>query len=294
MSLLPWHVALAERLQANIARNTLPHALLVTGPPGWGEVELANWMALELLGVDHGRDASTLAHADLRWVVPDGAVIKVDAVREVVAYAQGTPQSGPRKVAVLADAHCLNTNAANALLKTLEEPPAGTHLLLSTCHPGRLPPTLRSRCQALTIRPDVEAARRWLAERTDAEDLEARLLEYGGAPLPVLAGLESGEVPLAGLLTRALGGADNASVVKVLLEAGLADALGRWYRYLPGVATGAWRPPALARVAPRDLMAFADEITWARRQLVSSNSTNERLMAERVVARWRQLVPRAA
>src|SRR5690606_25115282 len=128
-----WHQPLVDDIRRRLAASALPHALLLAAPEGWGELHLANWLALELLGIEEPRDASVLAHPDLRWVAPEGAVIKVDAVREVVAFAQGTAQSGPRKVAVLADAHCLNVSAANALLKTLEEPPAGTHLVLSSC-----------------------------------------------------------------------------------------------------------------------------------------------------------------
>ena len=244
---------------------------------------------MTLLGLDGSRDASAVAHPDLRWIVPDGAVIKVDVVRELVAFALGTPQSGKRKVAVLADAHALNHNAANALLKTLEEPPLGTHLLLSSAHPGRLPATVRSRCQVLTIRPDEAAARTWLETRTDAADLDWRLLEHGGAPLPVVDGLERGEAPLGERLTRLLEAGDVSAAAADLVEAGLVDVLGRWYRYLPGLASGSWRPAPLAGTAARDVMTFADEIMWVRRQLVSSNSANERLLGERVVARWRQL-----
>jgi len=295
---LPWHTALAGSVTARVDAGTLPHALLIAGPAGWGEAAFGNWLALTLLGLDTGRDtaardtaardAAALAHPDLRWLAPEGAVIKVDAVREVVAFAQGTPQAGPRKVAVIADAHALNRNAANALLKTLEEPPAGTHLLLLSSHPGRLLPTIRSRCQSLEIRPDPPAARRWLEQRADGADLERLLFEHGGAPVAVMAALEDGQTPLSGLLQRALDPDQDAEVVPALLDAGLNAALGRWYRYVVALAGGVavlQRPVA----TPRALMAFADELTWARRLLLTSNSPNERLVAERLVVCWRRL-----
>jgi DNA polymerase-3 subunit delta' len=264
MSVLPWQTALAESVASRLDAGALPHALLIAGPAGWGELTFGNWLALTLLGLDADRDAAALAHPDLRWLSPEGAVIKVDAVREVVEFAHGTPQAGPRKVAVIADAHALNRNAANALLKTLEEPPTGTHLLLLSSHPGRLLPTIRSRCQGLEIRPDPASARRWLEQRADGADLEQLLFEHGSAPVAVMTALENGERPLSGLLERALDPARDAEVVSALLEAGLSGSLGRWYRYVCALAAGETvlhRPAA----APRALMGFADELVWARR-----------------------------
>lgn len=292
MTLLPWHQSLAEQVRRNAIDERLPHALLVAGPEGWGERAFANWLALHLLGVPVERDAATLAHPDLRWVPPEGAMIKVDAVRELVTFAQGTAQSGERKVAVIEDAHYLNRNAANALLKTLEEPPAGTYLVLSTCHPGRLIATIRSRCQPLMIRPDAELARTWLHATVAAEDLEQRLFEHGGAPVAVAAGLDRGERPIDSALARAGQPQGGGEMVTLLLEQGLADTLGRWYRYVLAAASGQREIAGLDRGAEgaRALMEFADELLWVRRMLVTSNSANERLLAERLVTRWRHLL----
>ncbi len=296
MSPLPWQTSLAEQVRQRLAGGGMPHAVLVSGPPGWGDEAFANWLALLLLGEDRDLDASTIAHPDLRWIRPDGAVIKVDAVRELAEFAHGTPQAGPRKVAVLAEAHCLNRNAANALLKTLEEPPPGTHLVLASCHPGRLLPTVRSRCQSLVIRPDPASARAWLearlAARGGADDLERRLFEHGGAPVAVMDAVEAGERPLEDLLRRALEDPGATGVAKALLEGDLTDALARWYRYLLALAAGTWSLERLGPVPPRAVMAFADELVWVRRQLVSSNSANARLLAERLVDRWRRLAGR--
>ena len=289
MTPLPWHEPLVKSIRARIAGSMLPHALLLTGPEGWGEGVLANWLALEILGVKEPRDASTLAHPDLRWVVPEGAMIKVDMVREVAAFAHGTPQAGAGKVAVLADAHYLNVHAANALLKTLEEPPPNTHLLLYSSHPGRLLPTIRSRCQTLVIRPDPALARAWLERHADVDDLERRMLEHGGAPLAVMAAMASGEAVLEPFLEHVLDTGASKTVIQELLASGLAPTLARWYRYVLALAAGHWQPPRLIRVPRRALMDFAEELSWARRQLVTSNSANERLLAERIVALWRQL-----
>src|SRR5690606_6192703 len=113
--------------------------------------------------------------------------------------------------------------------------------------------------------------------------------EHGGAPIAVQTALERGEQPLDKLLERWLEEGASRTAVETLLAAGLVDALGRWYRYLLALAGGQWRPARLGAVSGRALMAFADELSWVRRQLVTSNSTNERLMAERLLALWRTL-----
>jgi DNA polymerase III subunit delta' len=298
VSLLPWQEALAARAERAAADDRLAHALLVCGPEGWGESMFGNWLALRLLEVDAGREAATLAHPDLRWIQPEGTVIRIDAVRELEAFCHGTAQAGRRKVGVIEQAHYLNHNAANALLKTLEEPPPGTFVVLVTAHAGRLIPTIRSRCQPLQIRPDATLARRWLETVTAADDLEQRLFEHGGAPVAVVAGVHGGEVPLAGVLERALEPGGAAEAVTVLLEQGLIGALGRWYRYVLALAAGSQpqAPPGvtlgarLQGASGRDLAEFADELIWVRRMLVTANGTDARLQTERLVTRWRHLL----
>lgn len=296
MTLPPWLQPLADSARQRQEAGRLPHALLIAGPPGWGETVLASWLALTLIGHPQPAtgDPSTLAHPDLRWLVPEGRQIKVDAVRELVTFCQGTPQSGPCKAAVLVDAHTLNRSSANALLKTLEEPPPGTHLLLATSHAGRLLPTIRSRCQSLVIRPDPDAARQWLEAHVEAAALPRYLFEHGGAPLGVREAAERGEAPLDVLLEQALDPQQGATVAAALLEAGLADALSRWSRYLIALAAGEWELRGLAGVSRRALFEFAGELTWARRVLLTSTSPNERLLAERLVARWQHLQRQAA
>ena len=104
------------------------------------------------------------------------------------------------------------------------------------------------------------------------------------------AAAEAGGQPLlAGLLELALDPARDGEVVAGLLDSGLPDALGRWYRYVAAMAAG-HRPLARPDPAPaRALMGFADELVWVRRQLLSSNSANDRLLAERLLVCWRRV-----
>jgi DNA polymerase-3 subunit delta' len=286
---LPWQQDIERDVAERLAADRLAHALLVTGPPGWGERTLASRLALRVLGLDPDLDAEQLAHPDFRWIRPDGAVIPVDAVRELAEFAQGTPQAGRRKAAVLQDAHAMNRNAANALLKTLEEPPSGTHLLLVTAMPGRLPATVRSRCQRLSIRPDAAAATQWLAATVPAADLASHSFEHGGAPIAVAEASADGAAPLEPLLFAALSGGNPVTLARALVELDLAGAIGRWMRHVAGLLAGQKRFPSLAKTPPREFARFADELVWVRGQLLASNSVNAQLMAERLLVLWRSL-----
>ncbi|AWM77467.1 DNA polymerase III subunit delta' [Phenylobacterium parvum] len=188
------------------ARGRLHHAWLVTGPPGLGKATLSFRIARRLLGAapdpGHGllgaapqdpvsRLVSQDAHPDLMVVDrtdSDGKVrreILVEEVRRLNEFFSKSPASAPYRVAIVDAADDLNRNAANAILKTLEEPPPRGVLLL-VCHaPGRLIRTIRSRCRTLKLAPlpeDVVAG--FVARRTGADPEQALRLARmsGGAP----------------------------------------------------------------------------------------------------------------
>jgi DNA polymerase-3 subunit delta' len=188
------------------ARGRLHHAWLVTGPPGLGKATLSFRIARRLLGAapdpGHGllgaapqdpvsRLVSQDAHPDLMVVDrtdSDGKVrreILVEEVRRLNEFFSKSPASAPHRVAIVDAADDLNRNAANALLKTLEEPPPRGVLLL-VCHaPGRLIRTIRSRCRTLKLAPlPEEVVAGFVARRTDADPEQALRLARmsGGAP----------------------------------------------------------------------------------------------------------------
>jgi len=113
-----------------------------------------------------------------------GKAIKVDAVRQMTLEIALTPQYAGYRVVVIDQADALNGNAANALLKSLEEPPNGTVIVLVTDRPQQLPATIRSRCRNLSISPiRTDMALRWLKQQGFADEASALLSTAAGSPL---------------------------------------------------------------------------------------------------------------
>jgi DNA polymerase III subunit delta' len=118
--------------------------------------------------------------------------IRVDEIRRAIGFAQTTSARGRGKVVVIHPAERMNGVSANALLKTLEEPPGDARLLLSCSAPDALLPTIRSRCQAVALAlPDTALAVKWLADQSIAQP-EVLLAATGGQPQDVLEWVQEG------------------------------------------------------------------------------------------------------
>ena len=221
-TLFPW---LAQPL-ADALSQQRGHALLVHGPRGVGQFQFAMGLARAWLceapqserpaGLACGQCGScrlvdTQAHHDLRVVVPEAMrellglseddeeprdeegkkrkpsrEIKVDQIRAAIDFAELTSARGRLKVVVIHPAEQVNPIAANALLKTLEEPQGSLRFVLSCGAPHLLLPTIRSRCQSVRLTlPPAELAAPWLAEQGVAEPKVA-LAACGGQPLSVV------------------------------------------------------------------------------------------------------------
>ncbi len=208
MKIYPWQSSVWQRLSADPHR--LPHALLLEGPAGIGKRDFSLALAAALLCAKpltqaggcgrcpscHWFRAGT--HPDFCLLEPlteeggeeEGGQptrkkreITVAQVRALENFVNLSSVGGGARVVVLSPADALNPAAANALLKTLEEPGPATYFLLVTDQAQRLLPTVRSRCQRLSMpRPSQALARDWLA-RSGIPDAELCLALAGGAPL---------------------------------------------------------------------------------------------------------------
>ena len=183
------------------APQRLPHALLLAGPSGLGKntfgLHLAQWLLCAqpaltgACGDCHGCHLYRAGgHPDLAFIGPleDGKAILVDQIRALGEFLHLTPHIAARKVVVLAPAEAMNLNAANALLKLLEEPPAGSYLILIVTQLSRLPATLRSRCTRVEFRrPARDQGLAWLQTQWPNPGEAELLLELAqGAPLRAL------------------------------------------------------------------------------------------------------------
>src|SRR5215213_1849838 len=208
MQAFSWHAEVFSRLAA--AKDSLPHALLLHGPRGTGKLIFARALAQALLCENPGPAALACercsacvwfeggTHPDYRQVEPattegeDGeqgekkASIAVDQIRILPDFVNVSSHRGGAKVIVVHPAEALNVNAANALLKSLEEPPPRTYFVLVANRPHQLLPTIKSRCQQVSLpAPDSAAAAAWLAGQGVQEPALA-LAHMGDAPLLAL------------------------------------------------------------------------------------------------------------
>jgi DNA polymerase-3 subunit delta' len=231
----PWSEPFLAGMKRRI--DSLPHALLIHGAQGVGKLALAERIvqlllceasdaALKPCGTCEGcRWYLGGNHPDFRRIEPEALAaqpehaeeepvapakkgkpsqeIKVEQIRELANFLNIGSHRGRRRVALVHPAEEMNPNAANALLKGLEEPPAGAMFVLVSHRPARLLPTIRSRCVAVPVAiPPREAALAWLSAQGLRNGDGARWLAYaGGAPL------------------RAMSYATNAEAVDRLLKA---------------------------------------------------------------------------
>jgi len=212
----PWLEAPAKGLYREFEAGSLGHAPLLHGPKGIGKLTLSHALAETILchsplpasgGACGQCSACQLmaggTHPDFFQVAraEDAKDITVDQVRELIDKVALTPAMGAHRVAVIESAELMNENAANALLKTLEEPPDNVWLIVVSHAPGRLPPTIWSRCQKVGVPlPDPKQARDWLDQAGAAFEpahRELALTMSSGAPCLALAYLEAGLIETA-------------------------------------------------------------------------------------------------
>jgi DNA polymerase III subunit delta' len=308
----PWLAEARATVGAALARERLPHALLLLGPPGIGKAALAEYIA-RLALCDRG--AATPCgvcvscqlhiagnHPDLKRVglIEDKKQILVEDVRTLIGELTLKSFRGGRKVAIIDPADALNSSGANALLKTLEEPSGAALLLLTAARLDRLPATIASRCQRLALAaPSAAVALEWLRAIDSTVAWEGPLALAAGAPLGALALADRGAIALSEELAKLPEQLSSPAVDLV----GLADHFKghlpaerlRWIenwvterirRGLATTATGHTLPTAGLRSAARTrhiqaLYAILDELRTAQAAL--RGNANAALLFERVL-----------
>jgi len=314
----PWQQSLWQQLAR---RQQLAHAFLLHGAAGIGKRALADallihWLTLGQPATAAQKSKNLLAagaHPDVFVLEPieAGKPIKIDQVRELVSFASHTAQIGARKLILLEPAEAMNANAANALLKTLEEPSEGTLLLLISHQPSQLLPTLKSRCVQLACpQPDAPTALAWLMQhlpQLSEADCRELLQLAAGSPLAarrlheqdvrsqrqkVVAGCkqlfkrEQSASPLA----------ESWNAIPLLL---LLDWFCEWaqqtLRQQLGGETSAnadmhavliW---LASRAKPEKLLAFYDWLLDKRRAILAQSPLNRTLLLESLLVQWAQL-----
>jgi DNA polymerase-3 subunit delta' len=332
----PWHDAMLADVLSH--RAEMPHALLLHGLGGIGKHALALHIAQGLLCETPAAGVLACgACAGCRYVLagqhPDlmrlellcldaetgepGTVdsISIDRVRALIDFVQLTSHRQRGKVAVIAPAERMTLPAANALLKTLEEPPPGTYLLLVADQPGRLPPTITSRCRKLPIAtPQAPDAQAWLAHN-GVPNPEVVLAQAGGAALAALAIADAHTQQERHAWLSALARPEALAVVQIASrveqgareqrKARLAHAVDwilGWTGDLARVAAGqpAQRNPdfgmALSALAPRvaRLRLFRYHRAVLEQRALLAHPLQPRLVAESLLLEYRALFDRTS
>ena len=314
----PWQLEQRDRLIDQRAGGKLPHALLLSGPAFLGKRDFAVALG-HLFLCTSPEDAAPCGecagcrlvnagtHPDFRIIEPeDSRQILIDQIRDLIDWVSQTSQRGGLKVVIIHPAEKMNINAANALLKCLEEPSNQTLLMLVSDLPGRLLPTIRSRCQAVNFTmPRRESALAWLREhQPGSADPELLLGIASGAPLAVqrrydedfltrrkavaraLEHLSGGKNPLelAGGLVKQKTAQEDASLAVEILYNLVTDAL----RYALSGDENLIKNKDLVKTVKTlsgamgvaGLIPAIDVVTRERQVLASTSNPNPQLLME--------------
>jgi DNA polymerase III subunit delta' len=264
-------------LRRALASGRVAQAFLFEGAPGVGKMTAARALAQTLecekeTGCGECGQCRKVAeglHPDVIVVEPDGQFIKIAQVRQVTARAAYRPHEGRARVVIFDGADAMNLEAANALLKTLEEPPAQTHFVLVSSAPERLPVTVRSRCQRVRFAPlPTEVVAGWLERERGMAQAEAH----------AIAALSSGSLARAAELA-------SGEALPMRREHALVTAMGAGDGRVVNVDL-AGEVERLAALGPSRLRRRIDVVIEAEEQL--KGNVNPQLLLENMMLRLRE------
>jgi DNA polymerase-3 subunit delta' len=317
----------ARRLSTMIARDRVAHALLFAGPEGVGKLTAARLLAQILMCTARKKGEVTacdvcpacekvkaLLHADVQLITTDEAHLKIDEIREAMRALQLRPMEGIGKVVIIDGADKLTLQAQNALLKTLEEPPGTSYLILATAKPQVLLPTILSRCQRVPFQPIARPAiaRALVEKRSLPEDTAMLVAAMAQGSLGAALALDpevlaAARDKIAEIDTRLVPGMVNAAgealdFAGTLGEerAAMGDKLGLllvWLHDQARIASGAEErdPGRLTNIDRADLLADlaqerglrmilerAEVVLHAKRQFDLPYNLNGQMIAEQM------------
>jgi DNA polymerase-3 subunit delta' len=303
---ITWQREFARAWLDRIEHNRMPHAVMLAGPAGVGKRAAAAWIASLRLNIGTQFDMPQYpveppAHADLRWISPleDKKTIGIDQIRELVAEMGLTSYKGGGKVAIIEPANTMTDNAANSLLKTLEEPPGETLLILVADRAGRLPATIFSRCQRIDFAvPAVPEGLAWLDKFQPGSTWPQALALAGNAPLAAISALDQLDTHAAMVRDFAAVGRGSTSALEVAAKWAkldppfVLDWLARQVQQ--GVLVGSTGQTTgvsgvidesvLKSIDRRNLFCYLDIINGLRGQ--SAGSFNVHLTLETLLIDW--------
>ena len=251
------HQQIVAQLQRTVASNRIAGAYLFVGPTGVGKETIARYFA-QLIFCQQDTQPPTVCgtclacrkvdsgnHPDLQFIRPEGSLLRIGQIRGLQKQIVYEPLEASRKVYILTDVERMNAEAENCLLKTLEEPPASSVLILLTSNIQVLLPTTRSRCQILQFHPmPTQELAEVLTDRFSVASEQATTLAIaaGGAIGKAITQLEKGgtlteEVPELLKETDLLAAFKLAESFKDNPET--LDSLVTWYRDLLFLQQGA-------------------------------------------------------
>ncbi|RYV01293.1 DNA polymerase III subunit delta' [Shewanella sp. OPT22] len=201
---LPWLSSASTIFAKQLSEDTMPHAQLLGIEHGYGaELLLEHLSNLALCNKPINGEACSFCHScqltaagthpDLHIIKPDGQQIKVDQIRQLCRALANTSQQGGKRIAVIYECEKMNVAAANALLKTLEEPGRDTLLLLQTSSPSLLMATISSRCQEIAVHlPSKDDLHVWLQQNSQVSGDMTWAMPIVGGPLNLIESVTSG------------------------------------------------------------------------------------------------------
>ncbi|USE34366.1 DNA polymerase III subunit delta' [Endozoicomonas sp. SCSIO W0465] len=322
---LTWQKAQWQPLIQRMQAGLLSHALLLKGVPGVGKDYFASALATRVLchqnsgefACGHCKSCELVkaeTHPDLLLIQPEasGKPIKIDQIRQVNDFARKTAQQGGRRVIVINPAEAMNINAANALLKSLEEPGGNTLFILVSARSGDMLPTIRSRCQMVSFTvPDLAQAKAWLSDHiADLLVVDQLLSLSSGSPMTARTMFDNDTLAVRGRLFNAMpelfrGNLTPVEMAKEWHTSDLIELLawmGSWLDDAVKLKLTADESCIMNRdlirmldyiakkVDASDLLVLRDKIMLQRQQLLEGANLNRQMLMEGVFSDYLELV----